>query len=52
MSAESFRKVKTRLQEMRQEILTIVRTDPAPNAVYHLSMQLFPATKVLENSHE
>lgn len=44
LSAERFEKVRARIQEMRQEILTLVRTDPAPTAVYHLSLQLFPAT--------
>jgi len=52
MSEDSFRKVKTRLQEMRQEILTIIRTDPTPSAVYHLSMQLFPASKSVDSAHE
>lgn len=44
LSEERFLKVRARIQEMRQEILTLVRTDPSPDTVYHLAIQLFPAS--------
>jgi len=44
VSRERFQKIRTRIQEMRAEILALVRTDPEPDAVYHLAIQLFPAT--------
>lgn len=43
-SRERFLKIRSRIQEMRAEILALVRTDPEPDAVYHLGVQLFPAT--------
>jgi len=44
-SPERFRKIQTRLKEMRQEILTLIRTDPEPTRVYQLSIQAFPSSK-------
>lgn len=44
-SPERFRKIRTRIREMRQEVLTLIRTDPDPSAVYHLAIQLFPASR-------
>lgn len=46
-SPERFRKIRTRIREMRQEVLTLIRTDPEPTAVYHLAVQLFPASHPL-----
>ncbi len=43
-SPERFQKIRTRLKEMRQEILTLIRTDPCPTTVYQLSIQAFPAS--------
>lgn len=43
-SPERFQKIRTRLKEMRQEILTLIRTDPDPTTVYQLSFQAFPAS--------
>lgn len=43
-SPERFQKIRTRLKEMRQEILTLIRTDPSPTTVYQLSIQAFPAS--------
>lgn len=50
-SPERFHKIRTRIREMRQEILALVRTDPDPSAVYHLAVGLFPASKPSEESH-
>lgn len=47
-SPERFQKIRTRLKEMRQEILTLIRTDPDPTTVYQLSIQAFPASAPLE----
>lgn len=44
-SPERFSKIRTRLKEMRQEILTLIRTDPEPTRVYQLAIQAFPVTK-------
>ncbi|MEK7391690.1 MAG: TIGR02147 family protein [Fibrobacterota bacterium] len=44
VSKERFQKIRTRIQEMRSEILALVRTDPDPDEVYHLAVELFPAT--------
>jgi len=44
ISRERFRKVQSRVQEFRQEILALCRTDPDPQVVYHLAIQLFPAS--------
>ncbi|MBK9576859.1 MAG: TIGR02147 family protein [Fibrobacteres bacterium] len=44
VSRERFQKIRTRIQEMRSEILALVRTDPEPQEVYHLAVELFPAT--------
>jgi len=44
VSKERFQKIRTRIQEMRSEILALVRTDPEPDEVYHLALELFPAT--------
>lgn len=46
-SPERFQKIRTRLKEMRQEILTLIRTEPDPTTVYQLSIQAFPASKPL-----
>ena len=43
-SPERFQKIRTRLKEMRQEILTLIRTDPDPTTVYQLSIQAFPSS--------
>jgi uncharacterized protein (TIGR02147 family) len=43
VSRERLRKISTRIQEMRSEILALVRTDPDPDSVYHLEIALFPA---------
>ncbi|MCB9497719.1 MAG: TIGR02147 family protein [Fibrobacteria bacterium] len=43
-SPERFQKIRSRLKEMRQEILTLIRTDPEPSTVYHLAIQAFPAS--------
>lgn len=45
-SPERFRKIRTRIREMRQEVLALIRTDPEPTAVYHLAVQLFPASRL------
>lgn len=47
-SPERFQKIRARLKEMRQEILTLIRTDPAPTTVYQLSIQTFPASRPIE----
>jgi len=44
VSRERFQKIRSRIQEMRAEILALVRTDPEPDEVYHLAVELFPAT--------
>lgn len=44
VSRERFQKIRTRIQEMRSEILALVRTDLEPEEVYHLAVELFPAT--------
>jgi uncharacterized protein (TIGR02147 family) len=44
-SPERFAKIRTRLKEMRQEILALIRTDPEPTRVYQLAIQAFPVTK-------
>lgn len=44
VSKERFQRIRTRIQEMRSEILALVRTDPEPDEVYHLAVGLFPAT--------
>lgn len=44
VSKERFQKIRTRIQEMRSEILALVRTDSEPDEVYHLAVELFPAT--------
>ncbi len=44
VSRERFQKIRARIQEMRSEILALVRTDPEPEEVYHLAVELFPAT--------
>lgn len=46
-SPERFQKIRSRLKEMRQEILTLIRTDPDPTTVYQLSFQAFPASSPL-----
>jgi uncharacterized protein (TIGR02147 family) len=46
-SPERFQKIRARLKEMRQEILTLIRTDPEPTTVYQLSIQAFPASTPL-----
>ncbi|HNY32555.1 MAG TPA: TIGR02147 family protein [Fibrobacteria bacterium] len=50
-SPERFQKIRSRIQEMRQEILTLIRTDPDPSVVYHLSIQAFPASRPFESGH-
>ena len=49
ISRERFKKVQARVQEFRQEILALCRTDPDPEAVYHLAIQLFPASAQRES---
>lgn len=43
-SPERFQKIRARIKEMRQEILTLIRTDSEPTTVYQLSIQAFPAS--------
>jgi uncharacterized protein (TIGR02147 family) len=49
ISRERFRKVQTRVQEFREEILALCRTDPEPEVVYQLAVQLFPASSPVES---
>jgi len=51
MSPQIMEKVRKRLKELRQDILTMVRTDPYPQCVYHLTMQLFPGSVPMETHH-
>lgn len=51
-SPERFQKIRAKIQEMRQEILTLIRTDPTPSVVYHLSIQAFPASRPFGQNHE
>lgn len=44
-SREGFHKISDRIDEFRQELLSMVAHDPAPlDRVYHLNLQLFPVT--------
>jgi uncharacterized protein (TIGR02147 family) len=45
-SHERFQKIRQRIQETRAEILTLIRTDPHPDGIYHLVVELFPALAV------
>jgi uncharacterized protein (TIGR02147 family) len=45
VSKERFQKIRSRIKEMRSEILALVRTDSEPDEVYHLAVELFPATR-------
>lgn len=51
MSPQILEKVRKRLGELRQDILTMVRTDPSPQCVYHLTMQLFPGSIPMDTQH-
>ncbi len=51
VSPERLRRIRTRIREMRQEILTLVRTDPEPSAVYHLAVGFFPASRSSGDDH-
>lgn len=44
VSHERMRRIRSRIREMREEILALVRTDPNPQEVFHLAISLFPAT--------
>ncbi len=45
VSKEGYRKISERIDEVRQELLSMVAHDPEPlDRVYHLNLQLFPVT--------
>jgi len=51
VSPQAFQKIRGKIREMRQEILTLVRTDPNPTRVYHLAVQTFPASRLAQETH-
>jgi uncharacterized protein (TIGR02147 family) len=46
VSRETAKKIKTRLQEFREEMLTLCAEDATPEHVYQLNIQLFPLTRM------
>ena len=46
-----FRQIKDRLQEFRQEVLGMVRTDDDPEQVFQMSLSLFPVSIPQEDGH-
>jgi uncharacterized protein (TIGR02147 family) len=45
ISRDGFLKIKTRIQEFREELLQIIAEDPQANSIYHINFQLYPITK-------
>jgi len=49
VSADNYEKITARIDEFRQEILSMVAADAGPlDRVCHLNLQLFPVTKIYE----
>jgi len=45
ISKETAEKIKTMMQEFRQEVLAIASADEAPETIYQLNLQLFPMSR-------
>lgn len=52
LSEKNFQQVKGLVQKFRKELLTIANNDPEPEAVYQINFQLFPLTKILQESEK
>jgi len=45
VSKKTLAAIQKRAREFRQEVIALARTDREPEGVYHLALQLFPASK-------
>ena len=52
MSMERFEQVRTMIHEFRQQLLTLARTDPNPQRVFQVGLQIFPLSKLPEECDE
>lgn len=49
VSEDTFKKMKTRIQEFKKELIAIASEDNDPDRVYQMNFQLFPLTKGIKN---
>lgn len=49
MSRERFEQVRLMMQEFREQLITLARTDPHPQRVYQVGLQVFPLSKMPED---
>jgi uncharacterized protein (TIGR02147 family) len=52
VSKEELRKIQELTREYRRSVLAIAKASDSPDRVYHLNIQLFPMTNVLEKTDE
>lgn len=50
VSADTFHKMKVRIQDFKKELMALASEDQNPNRVYQLNLQLFPLTKKIGDS--
>ena len=49
MSRERFEQVRLMMQEFREQLIALARTDPHPQRVYQVGLQVFPLSKMPED---
>jgi uncharacterized protein (TIGR02147 family) len=52
VSEERFETIRTMIKDLRQQIITLAKTDPSPQRIYQIGLQVFPLSKSSGEQHD